>query len=417
MGSYALLQIGELVVHEVKNGVDSLCTLLFTEIDREFPLTPEQTRAEPGFFYRTSVANAIDRLRIQGVTYEKAVAAFDQGRDEIYQSRWEEHVAARHFLDDDQVGNLDEGERQYYESIKDEAEYDFCQSYTFDSWLSTILIESDTLGLEPVTEDYNPPLPIAQEIADYFLGFPNLPIFALRVLLEQFDADDEVILDCTDLVEGGWLALHAELCQCSPQVTILTEGPTDIDLLKPTLSVLYPHLEELFAFMDFRSLNIEANAGALVKIIKAFIGSGIKQRIVALFDNDAAGSDALRSLKMEDLPDNIRVAQLPHLPLAADYPTIGPQGEHNSDVNGCACSIELYLGEDILRNETGELTEIRWGAYINGVGRYQGEINNKKQIQKKYLDLIYTVDYASQLPEHDWSGMRLLFSALFKALE
>ena len=226
--------------------------------------------------------------------------------------------------------------------------------------------------------------------------------------------DEEVVLDCTDLVESGYMSLHSEVCDVTPHITILTEGPTDIDLLRPTLGVLYPHLEDYFSFMDFRTLSIEANAAALVKLIKAFAASGIKQKFLAIFDNDAAATTALRALKNQDIPDNIKFMQLPSLLSATDYPTIGPQGESNADVNGCACSIEMYLGDDVLRNEKGELYKVRWGAFLEGAKVYQGELQHKKEIQQKYLSKIM-IDYPDQWPDHDWSGMELVLEAMFEA--
>jgi hypothetical protein len=65
------------------------------------------------------------------------------------------------------------------------------------------------------------------------------------------------------------------------------------------------------------------------------------------FDNDTAARDVLRSLATEALPANIRITSLSHLALAANYPTVGPQGEHTTDVNGLATSIELFLGSDV----------------------------------------------------------------------
>lgn len=47
----------------------------------------------------------------------------------------------------------------------------------------------------------------------------------------------------------------------------------------------------------------------------------------AIFDNDAAGHEALASLKSIALPSNIRAITLPDLEFARDYPTIGPHGQ------------------------------------------------------------------------------------------
>ena len=414
MGSYGHLRIADSVIWESKNKIDYYCTVLFTPGDKDFVLSPPDDPYTPiEHVFRISVQEAIERLEILGITYEAAKQAFEVGRESIYEGRWQHHVAARHFLN---LNSSDEEDKEYFLSVCDEAEWEFCQNYTLEKWVLKILNGERNYLSDP--ELLLKQLPIEEDFNSFFLGFPHSEErYAFRILLEGFDPDDEVVLDCTELVTSGWMGIYDELLDVEPLITILTEGPTDIDILQPSLSILYPHLEDYFRFMDFRSLNIEANASALVKLVKAFVGSGIRQQIVAIFDYDAAASDALRALQIDKLPDTIKVVQLPELPLAKHYPTVGPQGIHFADVNGCACSIELYLGEDILKNEKGELTPVRWGAYINGVKRYQGEIENKKRLQQSYLDNILKVEHPDDLPEHDWEAMRLVFEKIFAAFK
>ena len=42
---------------------------------------------------------------------------------------------------------------------------------------------------------------------------------------------------------------------------------------------------------------------------------------------------------------------MPDIELANNYPTIGPNGEEYMNINGRACSIELFLGKDVLSED------------------------------------------------------------------
>jgi hypothetical protein len=151
-----------------------------------------------------------------------------------------------------------------------------------------------------------------------------------RLVLRAFllaRPDDEVRLDVTDLVAGGWLddcpagicaaglsAMRAVAAAHAP-IVVLTEGKTDIAVLEPALRLLHPHLSDLVRFMDYGE-RPAGGAGPLVNTVRSFAAAGIANRVVALFDNDTAATDALRSLDQARLPDNIRVRQYPPIDLA-----------------------------------------------------------------------------------------------------
>ena len=141
-----------------------------------------------------------------------------------------------------------------------------------------------------------------------------------------------------------------------------------MEVLSAALRLRRPHLAEYIKFPDFNVRN-EGGASALRQTVRAFASAGIPNRVVALFDNDTAARDVLRSISDDDLPGNIRVTRLPELPLAVDYPTVGPQGEHTMNVNGLATAIELFLGADVLA-DGGALRPVVWGGYVNSMGAY-----------------------------------------------
>jgi hypothetical protein len=129
---------------------------------------------------------------------------------------------------------------------------------------------------------------------------------------------------------------------------------------------------------------VEGGASPLARLLRGIAGAGLTDRFIAIFDNDAAGHEALASLKSIGLPPNIRAITLPDLEFARDYPTIGPTGKVNADINGSAVSIESFLGRDALICN-GELRPVRWSQWNSKAERYQGEIEGKSKVNARYL--------------------------------
>jgi hypothetical protein len=69
---------------------------------------------------------------------------------------------------------------------------------------------------------------------------------------------------------------------------VLTEGSTDAELLSGALEVLFPHLTDLVTFLDFDALasgrRVNGGAKDIAPKIRTLVGSGAKQRIVAVYD-------------------------------------------------------------------------------------------------------------------------------------
>jgi hypothetical protein len=145
---------------------------------------------------------------------------------------------------------------------------------------------------------------------------------------------------------------------------------------------IYPKLVNSVRFLD-HDFKPENGVSPVIKMIKSFASAGINNRILVILDNDAASAEAMLALPKK-LPRNIVVIQYPELDLLKNYPTIGPQGEVNMDVNGLAGSIEMYMGEDILVDSSGELEKVQWGGYMQGVRRYQGSLLHKAETQERF---------------------------------
>jgi hypothetical protein len=254
--------------------------------------------------------------------------------------------------------------------------------------------------------------------------------FQIRALLEVFDSSDLVQLDLSDLVDAGYYDADESLCDevreraahehaAVQNIIVVTEGASDADLIERTLKLLHPELAGFFTFLDFSSTRNPGGAGFAVSLVKGFAAAGIQNRVLAILDNDTAASVALKGMGGVRLPSHMKVIRLPHLSLADSYPTVGPQGDAVLvDVNGLAASLEMYFGEDVLRDLDGALVPVEWRGLDHSLGRYQGELLRKDWLQERFKAKLSRAesDTAYSL-SCDWSGMEAVLNAMFDAFK
>jgi len=383
----------------------------------------EDEETETVFEYQLTAAKARQRLDILGFTAARSKHEFE--------SRIREMLGERE--DDDELS--------FYHGpswLPDDERRTFTQALTFERWGRGVREFLD-IGISPyilMQDEQDRELdPIVRFIVtsndcsndDFEFGFPCCdPRILIRSVLEFTDDSTPVVLDYTELVHSGYydgsedLANRARASKqrefvSTARTIVLTEGRSDVEFLQKSLDLLYPHLSELFTFNDFAGTKHEGGVGGLVKTVKAFIASGVANRVVAIFDNDTAAAEALTSIDPATLPEQFRLLQFPILSYAIDYPTTGPQGEFNLDVNGLAGGIELYFGLDVLR-QNGKLTRVQWTGYTSKLKQYQGELLNKKRLQERFREKLNAatpedVDWNSD----DWIGMRLILESIFGA--
>jgi len=112
-------------------------------------------------------------------------------------------------------------------------------------------------------------------------------------------------------------------------------------------------------------------------------------------------------------PEHVILMTLPELQIARSYPTIGPQGTTNEDINGSACSMELYLGADVLTASDGTLIPTRWTGYIGPMMRYQGVLVAKDRVQQLFDEKIQdAMRDPSGAGEYDFRGIESIFQAI-----
>jgi hypothetical protein len=202
----------------------------------------------------------------------------------------------------------------------------------------------------------------------------------------------------------------------SGKIIVLTEGKSDTRLISAALGAMYPEYATAYQFLDFDEFRIEGGASLLARMIKVLSGARVRNRMIALFDNDAAGLEAHRSLSGVRFPRNVRLMLLPETKLASSYPTLGPAGLKRMDVNKAGAPIELYLGRESLRMQDGTLRPIRWAQWIESVGRYQGVIQDKDAVSKAFRDAIAKVRSPAILRRR-FPEMDLLLRTIFEAFE
>jgi hypothetical protein len=413
MGSYASLTLGNFQFDLYKSYIKPEIMTLFRVSDKRKEMQLQEDGEERFTYKYVNTIRYIKlRLNIMGFTLEKA-------KDEFISNNNNKRPYF-HWADENETCEI----------------YDF----TFEDWLEAMenIIKSSVAVWDQMDflRDNK-----QDNTAEYFIldehnernslyGFISSDFrFVLRGIIELFQDDDLCNLDYTDLVGAGYYGESDEICKNSledlsqkslanQKIIILTEGSTDIAIIQQTMRVLYPDVLDYYSFMDFNTSNAPGSASSLVNYIKGFIGSGINNKIICLFDNDAAAYDAVRNLERISIPKNIKILHYPDIELAKKYPTLGPGGTINIDINGLACSIELYLGKDILSDKNINLTPIQWKGYIQSIKKYQGEILNKEEIIKKYLKFINDVKQRSiEMEMHDWDGMNKIITMIFNAFD
>ncbi len=396
MGSFCALRFDDISIAEQKSHVPDDFIYLFQEADRKTvqhsATEDEDESLDVGYFATRDVI--LHRLDIAGYTAERARESFEA---------W-----------------LSEQRDSYSEyGVHCEPLVKALQSFGYEDWLRRA---NDVLQTR---YDFSrPPDVYVDEIdrlmrnhdQEWIFFTQNDPLMSIRAMLEALPDVQEVSLDISDLINAEWLRPDERICEArrapgphwrsvlqSP--VIIAEGSTDTLVLKRSLQRIYPYLDEYITFFDYDGSKPDGGASYVVKFLRAFAAARINTPVLALFDNDAVGLEAFNSARALPLPAHMKATVLPDIELARSYPTLGPQGVHNVDINGGAVSIELFLGRHNITNEDGSFSPIVWGNSVNvgGVQRYQGTIQDKSGVLKRFLAETEThdssIDYQQRFPE------------------
>lgn len=264
---------------------------------------------------------------------------------------------------------------------RQEGIYNFSLStITYDQYLAEIksIIDTKEITYDQLNENFRESL-TSGELGIYGFSLDS----HLHSILNVLSDNDIVEYDLTDVINGGWVDEDQAKNIDYEKIIILTEGKSDVEFISKSIEKLYPHLNYYYHFIDFDEYKVESSASALVKLITSFAAANVKHPIIALFDNDTAGLKEMKKLTSKSVPPNIRILKYPDITIAKKYPTVGPTGKKKMNVNGLACSIEMYFGVDVLTRNN-ELIPIQWKGFEEKEKKYQGEIADKNYVQETF---------------------------------
>lgn len=422
MGSYCELYLGGYQIDTTKSYIHPFWSCIFKErdrISRQVHFSGYYTEAlfdtdmVPTNEYSATVETVKMRLELLGYTLAKTKARYSsriKEKIEEAEESFADYPTDYLIIDLKHLKQLQNGGFDYWVSMAEEVMFKRKVQY----WdIERGEGKEDDICIWALDSYENTYLRFPEESYGYFL----------RATLEAADNNTNLVLDITSLVHAGYYEEDEPVCENTAKshinstvefekIILLTEGSTDSAILSDTLNLLYPELADYFSLMDFGSIKPEGGVSALERTVKSFAAAGINNKIIAVFDNDAAGHSAIQRLRAAPLPQNFRIISLPELPFAKSYPTKGPQGNTSEDINGRACSIELYLGRDVL-TDNGILAPVIWKGFEQKVKAYQGEVDDKNAIQNRFYDKLKEAKNDGQKDEQDWLGLKLIFESIF----
>jgi hypothetical protein len=311
---------------------------------------------------------------------------------------------------------------EFHNYLEDIPKNDLIQNMTIENFNNAIKLYFDNPSSKIPTGNVVLDYIINYKKEHYGLGFPCLDhLCEVRVILDNLSMNSLVEYDLTEIIDNGYVEVEEVLSfwntgrfdSISNKTIILTEGTTDIYVLKKSLNLLYPQYSHLYTFFDFDNTKSQGSTSSLVHLVKGFISAGIKDRMIALFDNDTATYEALSVLNEENLTANIKIIHLPNLKWAMDYPTLGPTGLVKADINKLACSMEFFMGKNLLI-KSGDYIPVQWTGYNSKLKRYQGEILYKKEIHNKFFKIIKKAEKMGvENVDHDWEQLKYLWETIF----
>ncbi len=426
MGSYASLMLDDIDILDNKSFIPDLWTSLFQKEDIQTYIEIEddvvvlfdphehinddddKDEIEQFLLYKFCISTELawKRLNVMGITPEIIENCFDDWR------------TARIKELNESIEDGD-GDRYAYELEQ-------LTSLNFAGWKAeTKEYLTTRYTYEEIKE--KPHDSIYRLMEDHFgswLWFDGHTLLNIGAILLSLSDSKTLFLDFSALEHGGYLEERSEIVQNAKHcafieprhlepIIIMGEGSSDLIVLKKSLVALFPEMARYFEFFDHGPLNIDGGASYLVKFLKAFGGAKIQSRVIAVFDNDIAGHQARNQILDIGMPSTIRPICLPDIDLANNYPTVGPEGLHQSNINGYAVGIELFLGRSCLTVD-GDLTRVRWTGFDRSTGGYSGSVEAKAQVMKNFNSRMSDGGTPEEL-KAEFPELVELWNAIFKA--
>ena len=434
MSEYASIKINNLSLWVFRNYLKKeIVELFFNKQDLrstpDYCEDPEDEDSVPytRYVYQTKVGNAKDRLDVMGyglnhfekLFNEKTAEAIDYNeflsylhidyndREEKARTRIKKYVTFKKWTNSMNKiikYELEHGNIKYYRGTKS-----FASSTECDKIIYHALMGSDSDSYYAISVDI---INIA---------------FVFRLILESCDNDDDIILDFSylDFWNDDCIPKALEAAGNAEKTIVLVEGTSDKDIIEFALQHIYPHLTDLFYFMDFSDNQGSKRCGGtsdIRKCMETFYYSRLRSKFIAVFDNDAVGyqNKCLLVDQIKKWPENFCIQCYPEIVSFKHYPTLAPNGSIIfDDINRKACSIELYLPDSIVK-EDGEYIPIEWENRVkikraDGTVEYlyQGVISKKDYIKKEFHEMRQKVDKGEHpFLTDEWDRMRKLLDEI-----
>lgn len=370
--------------------------------------------------FEISVKNMIDRLHTFGYTIDKAKEEYETAKHELLNTQFHKSKEERIKIDENypHQGAFETQEKgyNYISKLNSEEFLNGCNNIIKEHKRRNIK-EFDNRRKSIIPED------LKSQIERYLVcnGFGVFQFkdinHYLRILIEKCSYDSKIQYAFINSYEGMLESVkkyylsnfeYKSLAfKLGLPTIIITEGQTDSKYLKFGFELFYPHLMDLFFFWDF-SIKL-GSADALVSTTQSLISSKIPNNIISIFDNDTEGNRAKCKLvlSLDTTPENVKIITYPELEFAKAYPVINLQQiKKHDDVNSRGCAIEMYLGQDILKDTNGEF----YPLYDND-NQLKFKNSTKKVIQNKFEDKMTQ----SNSPD-DFLDLKLIIDHILKSI-
>lgn len=367
----------------------------------KYDITDNNEEPHTEYKYVSSVGKVIDRLNSIGYTLKNVEKIFNVNLVDII---------------DCYDNNKD------YEVVRQQIE----KNVTFKKWLNSVkkysnfLLKNNEdlyyfwqLNIQDLPESLKPKSFCDKVVLNSLKDFQSESYFGclcgdkferiniIRIILEYCDISDIVEVDVSEMI--GWSYDSIEDMKISDDIEktiVLVEGSSDKTILEFALKNIYPHLSNLYYFMDFEfpdNTSRQGGVDTIIKNVETFIASKLKAKFIAIFDNDAVGFQAQKALSYNTrnyLPDSYKITNYPSIKDANKYPSILPNKKIKlMNINRMACSIELYLPRQLITDKLNNLYPIQWKSLVERkiekekLSDYQGEIQHKNEIKSSFMSL------------------------------
>ena len=433
MSEYAEIKIDKFSLQWFRNYLNGeIVSLFFSKDDLETYEVCNEEETYTGYTYKTTVKKAKERLDALGYSPEKFEKQFDEKIieaidcfDYLYQ-RGIDYDDEEEYIRKNLLKHL--SFRKWKNSLHKLISYELKNGNLMfqcrDEYRKRLSTVCDKILFYSIDDDGS---------CDSLYGIDTEiiePEYVYRMILDNCDDEAEIELDFTNIQwwNDDCIPKALEAAEQTEKIVVLVEGSSDKDILEFALNRLYPHLSDMFYFMDFDDSNGGKRDGGtsfVIKNLKAFYFSHLKAKFIAIFDNDAEGYSSKCTLlnEIKHWPDNFRIMLYPELKQFKSYPTIIPNGSiMNDNINKKAASIELYLPERIIKKDSSYLP-IEWESRkkIRGLdGKeellYQGVITEKDSIKAKFHELKRRIESGKEeFNPEEWAKLDELIKTIIFA--